>query len=77
MPGRFESQAYSPETTKLMKDAFDTAWPKAKLLDNDLELTRKLLASAILDQVNAGVQDHDKIVATAVAMLAVARNRSR
>jgi hypothetical protein len=77
MPERFEGQAYAPETTKLMKDAFDAAWPKIKRPGRDLALTRKLLASAILDQVNVGVDDRDKIVAVAVATLAVARNVSR
>jgi hypothetical protein len=77
MPQRFESQAYAPETTKLMKAAFDEAWLKVRRGESDAELTRKLLASAILDQVNAGVQDFDKIVAAAVATLAVARNVSR
>lgn len=76
MPERFESQSYSPETTKLMKDAFGAAWPKVRVLDKDAGLTRQLLASAILDQVNAGVQDRDKLVAAVVAILAVARNVS-
>ena len=74
MPERFESQAYRPEITKLMKEAFEEAWSKIKWDEKDVELTRKLVASAILDQVNAGVQDHDRIVAGAVATLAVARN---
>lgn len=74
MPGRFESQAYRPETTKLMKEAFEEAWSKIKRDDEDEALARKLVASAILDQVNAGVQDRDRIVAGAVATLAVARN---
>jgi hypothetical protein len=77
MPQRFESQAYDPETTTLMKNAFDEAWRKVGAATEDAELTRKLLASAILDQVNAGVLDCDKIAAAAVATLAVARNVSR
>ncbi|WP_158817599.1 hypothetical protein [Methylocapsa sp. S129] len=77
MPKRFESQAYSPEATRLMKDAFEEAWLKVKIVEQDADLTRQLLASAIIDQVNAGVQDRDKIVAAAVATLAVARNVSR
>ena len=74
MPERFESQAYRPEITKLMKEAFEEAWSKIKRDEKDVELTRKLVASAILDQINAGVQDQDRIVAGAVATLAVARN---
>ena len=77
MPERFESQAYAPETTRLMREAFDAAWLKVEQGEEDVELTRKLLASAILDQVNAGASDREKIVAAAIATLAVARNVSR
>jgi hypothetical protein len=77
MPERFESQAYAPETTKLMKEAFDEAWRKVGRGEKNIEVTRKLLASAILDQVNAGAGDREKIAAAAIATLAVARNLSR
>ena len=77
MPERFESQAYAPETTKLMKAAFEQAWPRVMLGGRDPELTRKLLASAILDAVNAGADDCEAIAGAAVATLAVARNVSR
>jgi hypothetical protein len=77
MPERFESQAYAPETTRLMREAFDAAWLKVEQGEEDVELTRRLLASAILDQVNAGASDREKIAAAAIATLAVARNVSR
>jgi hypothetical protein len=77
MQERFESPVYKPEITKLMKDAFDEVWPKIKIIENDRELTRGLLASAILDQVHAGADDLETIAARAVATLAVARNVSR
>ena len=77
MPERFESQAYAPETTRLMKEAFDVAWLKVGRGEKDIELTRTLLASAILDQVNAGASDRDKIAAAAIATLVAARNVSR
>jgi hypothetical protein len=77
MPERFESQAYAPETTRLMKDALDEAWRKVEHGEKDVELARKLLASAILDLVNAGASDREKIAAAAIATLAVARNVSR
>jgi hypothetical protein len=67
MPERFESQAYAPETTKLMKEAFDEAWRKVGRGEKNIEVTRKLLASAILDQVNAGAGDREKIAAAAIA----------
>jgi hypothetical protein len=74
MPQRFESQIYNAETTHLMKDAFEAARHKVKLIENDLQLTHQLLASAIIDQVNAGTRDLDRLVAGAIATLAVARN---
>jgi hypothetical protein len=74
MPERFESQAYRPETTRLMKAAFEDAWSKINRDEGDAELNRKLVASAILDEVNAGVEDRERIVAAALATLAVARN---
>jgi hypothetical protein len=77
MPERFESPVYKPETTKLMKDAFDEVWPKIKIIENDRELTRGLSASAFLDQVHAGADNLKTIAACAVATLAVARNVSR
>jgi len=77
MPERFESRSYSPETTRLMKEAFGEARHKIGIIEKDSELTHKLLASAILDQVNAGVLDREKIVAAVVATLAVAKNVAR
>ncbi len=79
MPERFESQAYAPETTKLMKRKPSTrrGWRKVGRGEKNIEVTRKLLASAILDQVNAGAGDREKIAAAAIATLAVARNVSR
>jgi hypothetical protein len=77
MPQRFEAQVYTAETTRLMKDAFEAARHKIKLVDNDLALTHQLLASAIIDQVNAGVRDVDAIANGAIATMAVARNATR
>ncbi len=76
MPERFEAQVYQPETTKLMKEAFDEAWLSVKPIDHDSALTSKLLASAIVDQINAGVRDRETIVARALATVTVARNLS-
>jgi len=74
MPERFEAQVYQPETTKLMRVAFDAAWLSADTIENNATLTRKLLASAIVDEINAGVRDCETIVARALATLTVARN---
>ena len=69
--------AYAPEITKLMKEAFDAAWLKVKLVDDDAALTRQLLASSIIDQVDRGARDRETIVPVAIAAIAVARNASR
>jgi hypothetical protein len=76
MPQRFESNVFSPYANKLMKDAFEAAWLKATLIDGNREITRRLLASAIIDQVNAGAEDCNQIVSVALAALAVAGNAS-
>jgi hypothetical protein len=42
---------------------------KAIDIDGDRELVRHLLASAIIDQVNAGAVDRDQIAAAALAAI--------
>ena len=74
MPDRFDSSPYDPELTKLMKDAFHAAWHKCAGLNSDPLLGRKLLASAIIDAVDAGARDRDEVVSRAVATLAAANN---
>jgi hypothetical protein len=69
MPERFGAN-------KLMKEAFEVAWRKARLVEHDNELIRYLLASAIIDQVNTGGEDPDQIAAAALATLAAAKNIS-
>jgi hypothetical protein len=76
MPERFESNIFSPSANKLMKEAFEVAWLKARLIDGNREMTRQLLASAIIDQVVAGAIDRDQIAAAALAVLADAKNIS-
>jgi hypothetical protein len=44
----------------------------AGLLDRDREMTRQLLASAIIDHVVAGAHDREQIAAAALATLAAA-----
>jgi hypothetical protein len=72
MPERFETSAYRPETTKLMKAALESAWDKVKQEGGDAALTRLLLASAIIDHVDIGVTDSDQLAAHAVAQLSAA-----
>jgi hypothetical protein len=72
MPERFESNVYTPEVTKMMKDAFSAAWPKVSQVGKDAALTRQLLASAIIDEVDAGSCNQDEIVEAALGVLASA-----
>jgi hypothetical protein len=73
MPDRFESSIFSAELTDLMKDAFNEAWSQADLIDRDRELMRHMLATAIIDEVKAGIRDRDEIVAAVVSVVAAAR----
>jgi hypothetical protein len=77
MPERFESNVFDPATTALMKSALEAALLKRKPSRADEEETRTLLASAVIDQVNAGEWNLERIVDKAVATLAVAQNISR
>jgi hypothetical protein len=56
-----------------MKDAIEAGWLRCKCSRADEAKIRTLLASAIIDQVNAGKWDRQRIVDAAVASLAVAR----
>jgi hypothetical protein len=69
----FESGVYPPEIVRLMRDAFEAAWPKARLIENNLELTRQMLASSIVDQVDGGGRTLVDIATAAVVMLVVAK----
>ena len=77
MPERFESNVFDPVTTALMKAALEIAVLKARPSRADEAKTRSLLASAIIDQVNAGEWKRDKIIANALAILANAQNIAR
>jgi hypothetical protein len=77
MPQRFESNVFDPATTSMMRAALELALLKSKPSRADEAKTRTLLASAIIDQVNAGERVRQKIVDQALATLAVAQNISR
>jgi hypothetical protein len=76
MPERFESNVFDPATTALMKSALEAAVLKCKPSRADENHTRTLLASAIIDLVNAGEWRLDRIVDKAIAAYAVAQNIS-
>jgi hypothetical protein len=75
MPERFESNVFDPATTALMKSTLEAAVLKCKPSRVDEKETRTLLASAIIDLVNAG--EWSTVVDKALAALAVAQNISR
>jgi hypothetical protein len=77
MPERFESNVFDPAATALMKSALEAALLKCKPSRADENQMRTLLDSAIIDQVNAGEWNLQRIVDKAVATLAVAQNVSR
>ena len=76
MPERFESNVFDPATTALMKSALEAAVLKCKPSRADENQTRTLLASAIIDLVDAGEWRLDRIVDKAIAAYAVAQNIS-
>jgi uncharacterized membrane protein YccC len=77
LPERFESNVFDRATAAMMKAALELALLKRKPSRADEAKTRTLLASAIIDQVNAGERVRQKIVDQALATLAASRNISR
>jgi hypothetical protein len=67
------SGIYGPQTSALMKSALDSAWTEVQPDLRDAELVRLLLASAIIDLVDAGVDDHGTWVEGALEALAAAK----
>jgi hypothetical protein len=77
MPERFEANVFDPVTIALMKSALEAAILKCKPSRVDEKETRTLLASAIIDQVNAGEWNRERVIDKALATLLVAQNISR
>jgi len=72
MPQRFESRRYDPEIIKLMKTALESAWEMVRIPPKSAELARLVLASAIIDAVDAGVRECEQLAARGIAALAAA-----
>ena len=66
-----KSSVYPLEIAKLMREAFAAAWPQVRPINKNREVTRQLLASAMLDRVDTGARGKDEIVAAAVARVGV------
>ena len=71
------ASAFRIECIRPCKAALEIALLRRKPSRADEAKTRTLLASAIIDEVNAGERYRDKIVDKALATLAVAQNISR
>jgi hypothetical protein len=71
-----EVGAYDPQLIRLMKAAFLVAWGKLPEQQRDPELARLLLAASIIDQVDDGERDWERLADGALAALAGARKLS-
>jgi hypothetical protein len=74
MPARFESGVYPPDVAAMMTKALDGAWVRGQAMSKDAELTRLLLAGAIIDLVEEGLSDCDGIIERAVKIFEAAAN---
>jgi hypothetical protein len=59
------SGVYDPEVVGLMGAALDAAWARFSPRPKDVDLARLLMASAILERVDAGVSTMDSLVEAA------------
>ncbi len=69
MTDHFPHGEYGPELVALMGRALDRAWAAVRTKIVDTELARLVLASAIIDKVDAGVREHDDLVGAAISAL--------
>jgi hypothetical protein len=74
---RFDSDQFDPLTIATMNAALELAMLKLKPSRADEAKIRKLLESAIIDQVHSGERNRQRILDMALATLAVAQNISR
>ena len=72
MPSRFESGVYDPEIVKTMSAALADAWARFDPPPGDVELARELLATAIIEGVEAGGIEPRKLADRAAAALRAA-----
>jgi hypothetical protein len=72
MPERFHSGAYDPELTVLMGAALDSAWSDFAPRPKNEVLARSLMASAIIEAVEAGERNRNTLVRKATVALMAA-----
>jgi hypothetical protein len=73
MSERTQTSVYIPAKIKLMEDALELAWLKSRSSRADETAVRAVLTKAIIEQVNAGRWNRDKIVANALTALGNSR----
>jgi hypothetical protein len=69
MPSRFTSGAYEPELVSEMSRAFERAWGDFAPRPKNEEFARQLMASAIIETVEAGKRDQDDLARGATLAL--------
>jgi len=74
---RYDPNEFDPLTLAMMGAALELAMLRQKPSRADEDKIRKLLESAIIDQVKAGERNRQRLVDMAIATLAVAQNISR
>jgi hypothetical protein len=68
---------YSPELIAIMADALKVAWGRLEGAVSDAELARLVMASAIIEQVDAGIRLREELVTRATSALTAAVGLSR
>ena len=69
MPSRFTSGAYDPELVKIMSQALDRAWGDFEPRPKNQDLARSLMASAIIEAIEAGEHEEDALLRKATVTL--------
>jgi hypothetical protein len=69
MPSRFTSGVYDPELVKLMSDALEAAWGKYDPRPKNADLARQIMATAIIETVDADERSSHVLIAVAVRSL--------
>jgi hypothetical protein len=75
MSERIQTSVYIPAKTKLVEDAIEAAWLKSRSSRADETAVRAVLTRAIIEQVNAGRWNRDRIVENALTVLGNSRKR--
>jgi hypothetical protein len=63
---------YYPEIVRMMGNALDAAWKEFKPTPKNGDLARRVMASAIIEGIEAGKRDHDVLVRKATVTLMAA-----